>query len=176
MELGVIRGQDTLYLPAQIDADGKLGFFLGGHPQVSVCDQYNFFQSFPMGIRLSFREISFYVLQLKLIFSKAGISNIGGLGAIGKLFPAQWNWRGFWMTTILLSIMFAVLNILPVPALDGGHILFIFIEMITGRKLSDKFLTYVQMVGMILLIALMVYANGMDVVRLFVKLVLARSL
>ena len=169
VELGIIRGQDTLYLPAQVDADAKLGFFPGGRSKINVCDRYNFFQSFPAGIRLGIRKLAFYVLQLKLIFSKAGIGSLGGLGAIGSLFPPQWNWSGFWMITALLSIMFGVLNVLPVPALDGGHILFIFIEMITGRKLPDKFLIYAQMTGMILLITLLVYANGMDIVRFFFK-------
>ena len=169
VELGVIRGQDTLNLPARVDADAKLGFVVSRPAQIGVSDHYNFFQSIPMGIRLGARKMAFYVLQLKLIFSKAGISNIGGLGAIGSLFPPQWDWYGFWMVTALLSIMFGVLNVLPVPALDGGHILFILYEAITRRKPSDKFLEYAQMTGLILLIALLVYANGMDIVRFIFK-------
>jgi len=168
VELRVIRGQDTLQLVSRVDEQGKLGFF-PSRPQVYVSKHYNFFQSIPAGIGTGIRTMSFYVLQLKLLFSKAGISNIGGFGAIGNLFPAQWDWLTFWMQTALISIMLGVMNLLPVPVLDGGHVLFTLYEMITRRKPSDKFLENAQWTGLILLIALMVYANGMDVIRAFFR-------
>jgi len=166
VELGVIRGQDTLLFASRVDEQGKLGFF-SNRPQVYVSNRYNFFQSIPAGISMGIRTMSFYVLQLKLLFSKACISNIGGFGAIGSLFPPQWDWFTFWMQTALLSIMLGVMNLLPIPMLDGGHVLFTLYEMITRRKPSDKFLENAQWTGLILLIALMVYANGMDVIRAF---------
>jgi regulator of sigma E protease len=164
VSLGVVRGQDTLHLATQVDANGQIGF-LPDRPQLSVNDRYGFFQSIPAGIGLGIRKMAFYVLQLKLVFSKAGISSIGGFGAIGNLFPPVWDWFAFWMMTALLSIMLGVMNLLPVPALDGGHVLFLLYEVVSRRQPSEKFLEYAQMTGMALLIALLVYANGMDVVR-----------
>jgi regulator of sigma E protease len=110
-----------------------------------------------------------YVKQFKLVFTKEGATQIGGFGAIGKLFPKTWDWYIFWNNTALLAIILAFMNILPIPALDGGYILFILIEMVTGRKPSDKFLGYANTVGFILLIALLLYANGLDIIRGFFK-------
>jgi regulator of sigma E protease len=168
VELGVLRGRDTLRLAAQVSPEGLIGISVN-RPQVSVSKQYNLLQALPAGINLGVRNISFYVLQLKLLFSKTGLSSIGGFGAIGNLFPPAWNWYAFWMMTALLSIMLGVMNLLPIPALDGGHVLFLLYEVITRRKPSDKFLEYAQMTGMALLIALLLYANGLDVVRWLFK-------
>ncbi|MDR0540684.1 MAG: RIP metalloprotease RseP [Dysgonamonadaceae bacterium] len=168
VELGIVRGQDTLRLSAHVDKEGKLGFS-SATPKIGMSDQYGFFRAFPAGIGLGVRKMAFYVLQLKLVFSKAGISSIGGFGAIGNLFPAAWDWFAFWMLTALLSIMLGVMNLLPVPALDGGHVLFLLYEVITRRQPSEKFLEYAQMAGMAFLIGLLLYANGMDVVRAFFK-------
>jgi regulator of sigma E protease len=115
------------------------------------------------------RKLSFYVLQLKLFVTKEGLENIGGFGAIGNLFPAVWDWLAFWSMTALLSIMLGVMNLLPIPALDGGHVMFLLYEVVSGRKPSDKFLERAQMVGMVLLVALLLYANGMDVIRAIFK-------
>jgi regulator of sigma E protease len=104
---------------------------------------------------------------MKFVFTKEGASNLGGFGAIGSLFPAEWHWQSFWMTTAFLSIILAFMNILPIPALDGGHVLFLIYEVVTRRKPSDKFMEYAQTAGMILLIGLLLYANGNDVLRLF---------
>ncbi|MDR2682497.1 MAG: RIP metalloprotease RseP [Dysgonamonadaceae bacterium] len=166
VELGILRGQDTLRLAAHVNAEGKLGF-VPNRPSVGVSDYYNFFRAIPVGIGLGVRKIAFYVLQLKLVFSKAGISGIGGFGAIGNLFPPVWDWFAFWMMTAFLSIMLGVMNLLPIPALDGGHVLFLIYEVITRRHPSEKFLEYAQMTGMVLLISLLLYANGMDLVRAF---------
>jgi regulator of sigma E protease len=164
--LGVVRRQDTIRLMTQIDAEGRIGFF-SHRPSVSVCDRYDFFQSIPKGIELGVRKMAFYLLQLKLVFSKAGISGIGGFGAIGNLFPPTWDWFSFWMMTALLSIMLGVMNLLPIPALDGGHVLFVLYEIITRRQPSEKFLEYAQITGMVFLLSLLLYANGMDIVRAF---------
>lgn len=103
--------------------------------------------------------------QFKYVFTKKGASQLGGFGAIGGLFPDSWNWYGFWNTTALLSIILAFMNILPIPALDGGHVTFLLYEMISGRKPNDKFMEIAQMVGFFILIALVLYANGNDIYR-----------
>ncbi len=102
-----------------------------------------------------------------MLFTKEGATQVGGFGTIGNMFGASWDWEHFWYNTAFLAIMLGVMNILPIPALDGGHALFILIEMITGRKPSDKFLEYAQTFGMILLLALMLYANVGDIIRAF---------
>ena len=106
-----------------------------------------------------------YVSQFQFVFTKEGASQLGGFGTIGSLFPAKWDWRNFWSTTALISIILAFMNILPIPALDGGHVMFLCYEMVTGRKPSDKFLEYAQVIGFFLLIALVLYANGNDLFR-----------
>ena len=106
-----------------------------------------------------------YVKQFKYVFSKEGATQIGGFGAIGSLFPSVWDWHLFWNMTAFLSIILAFMNILPIPALDGGHVMFTLWEMITRRKPSEKFMERAQMVGMILLFALLIYANGNDLFR-----------
>ena len=104
---------------------------------------------------------------MKYVFTKEGASNIGGFGSIGGLFPSTWDWELFWERTAWLSVILAFMNILPIPALDGGHVLFLLYEVITRRKPSDKFLEYAQMTGMFLLFALLLYANGNDIIRYF---------
>jgi regulator of sigma E protease len=130
--------------------------------------KYGFFKSFPAGIDKGFKTISDYLKQFKLIFSKhtKGYESLGGFITIGSIFPGVWDWQRFWDLTAFLSIILAVMNILPIPALDGGHVLFLLFEVITGKKPSDKFLEYAQIAGMILLFALLLYANGNDVLKL----------
>ena len=106
-----------------------------------------------------------YIAQFQFVFTKKGASELGGFGTIGSLFPAKWDWRNFWSTTALISIILAFMNILPIPALDGGHVMFLCYEMVTGRKPNDKFLEYAQVIGFFLLIALVLYANGNDLFR-----------
>ncbi|MDR0832713.1 MAG: site-2 protease family protein [Candidatus Symbiothrix sp.] len=130
---------------------------------------YSFLASFPAGVRMGVQEINNYIGQFKYLFSSKGAENIGGFGAIGNLFPSEWNWLQFWRMTAFLSIMLGVMNILPIPALDGGHVLFLVVEVVTRRKPSDKFLEQAQVIGMTLLIGLLIYANGMDVIRAFFK-------
>jgi regulator of sigma E protease len=133
--------------------------------------KYGFLQSFPAGIGKGFRTVRNYLKQFKLIFSKhtKGYESLGGFITIGSIFPGVWDWQSFWNLTAFLSIILAVMNILPIPALDGGHVIFLLFEVITGRKPSDKFLEYAQIAGMILLLALLIYANGNDLLRLIRK-------
>ena len=126
---------------------------------------YGFFESFPAGIGYGVEVLSGYVGDLKYLFSADGAKSLGGFGAIGNLFPPVWDWHLFWLMTAFLSIILAFMNILPIPALDGGHVLFLLYEMITGRKPSENFLLKAEYVGFGLLILLMVVANLNDILR-----------
>ena len=128
---------------------------------------YGFFQSIPAGIAKGFKSIGDYLKQFRLIFSRhtKAYESLGGFITIGSIFPAVWDGQSFWELTAFLSIILAVMNILPIPALDGGHVMFLLFEVITGRKPSDKFLEYAQIAGMIILLSLLVLANGNDIIR-----------
>ena len=128
---------------------------------------YNFWQSIPAGIKYGWDILAMYVKQFRLVFSKEGAQSLGGFGAIGSMFPASWSWYAFWHMTAFLSIILAFMNFLPIPALDGGYILFLLVEMITRRKPSDKFLEKANEIGFWLLIALLILANGNDILKLF---------
>lgn len=130
---------------------------------------YNFFQAIPRGWEIGTDRLSSYVSSLKLVFTKEGAQSIGGFGTLGDLFPSQWNWYSFWQITAFLSIILAFMNIIPIPGLDGGYTLFLIVEMITGRKPSDKFLEVVNTCGFALLLLLLVYANGNDLYRFLLK-------
>lgn len=132
-------------------------------PVVKV--KYSFFESFPAGIDLGVRTLKGYVSDMKHVFSKEGAKQLGGFATIGSIFPAEWNWHRFWEMTAFLSIILAFMNILPIPALDGGHVLFLLYEIIARRKPSDKFMEYAQVTGMILLFGLLIWANFNDVLR-----------
>lgn len=150
-----------------VDSAGALGFYAMGAGQVyqTVTRTYGFFESFPAGIQMGIQTLKDYVAQFKYVFTKEGASSLGGFGAIGNLFPAQWNWESFWMMTAFLSVILAFMNILPIPALDGGHVMFLIYEVIVRRKPNEKFMEYAQMAGMVLLLGLVLYANGMDIIR-----------
>lgn len=154
-----------------VDANGALGFYPKSEGQIykTVTRQYGFFESFPAGIKMGIQTLKDYIAQFKYVFTKEGASSLGGFGTIGNLFPAQWNWYSFWMMTAFLSIILAFMNILPIPGLDGGHVLFLIFEIVSGRKPNEKFLEYAQIAGMLLLIVLVLYANGMDLVRAIFK-------
>lgn len=132
---------------------------------------YSFLESIPAGLRMTGKEISGYWKQIKTIVVPESklYEELGGFLSIGNVFPNEWDWERFWRTTALLSVILAVMNILPIPALDGGHVLFLLWEVITRRKPSDKFLEYAQMFGLVVLFALLLYANGNDIYRLFIK-------
>lgn len=126
---------------------------------------YGFFESFPAGVSKGYHAIGNYLKQFKLLFSPEtkAYESLGGFIAIGNIFPGVWDWESFWNLTAFLSIILAVMNILPIPALDGGHVLFLLFEIVTGRKPSDKFMEYAQIVGMVILFSLLIYANGNDI-------------
>ena len=130
--------------------------------------KYGFLQSIPAGIKKGFTTIADYLKQFRLIFSRhtKAYESLGGFITIGSIFPGVWDWQSFWTLTAFLSIILAVMNVLPIPALDGGHVMFLLFEVITGRKPSDKFLEYAQITGMVILLSLLIFANGNDIVRL----------
>lgn len=130
-----------------------------------VKKEYSFFESFPAGIKYGLSVLRGYVDDLKYVFTADGAKQLGGFGAIGSLFPETWDWMRFWNMTAFLSIILAFMNILPIPALDGGHVLFLIYEMITGRAPSEKFLLWAEYVGFTILLLLMVVANLNDVLR-----------
>ena len=158
----------------QLDSAGMAGVLLDAdltHFFTLTTREYNFFTAIPAGATKLWKEIVSYVKQLGLIFSPKtkAYQSVGSFIAIGRIFPDTWDWYRFWTITALISIMLGVMNLLPIPALDGGHILFLIVEMITGRKPSDKFLERAETVGIILLMALMVLAFGNDIRSLFIK-------
>ena len=147
----------------------KFGFY--NHPILQDYKvthiSYGFFQSFPAGIKYGWNVLSGYVGDMKYVFSKEGAKSLGGFGALGSLFPSMWDWHAFWMMTAFLSIILAFMNILPIPALDGGHVFFLLYEIITGRKPGDKFMERAEYVGFAILLLLLVVANLNDVLRFF---------
>lgn len=155
--------QDTLSVTT--DTNYKVGA-IGGLLDYKVTSMdYGFFASFPAGIALGVHTLKGYVNDMKYVFTKEGAQSVGGFGTIGSIFPKVWDWERFWSMTAFLSIILAFMNILPIPALDGGHVLFLLYEIIVRRKPSDKFLEYAQMAGMGLLFALLIWANFNDVLR-----------
>ncbi len=165
------RDGTLMTLPVNVNKSGKIGI---GNKDVSNFLEirrvkYGLLEAFPAGVKMGFNILINYVKQLKLVFTREGVRQIGGFGAIGNLFPASWSWASFWYTTAFLSLILAFMNILPIPALDGGHVLFLAYEIVTGRKPSDRFLEYAQIVGMVLLFSLLLYANGNDVFKWLFK-------
>lgn len=132
-----------------------------------VRKEYSFLSSFPAGAALGINTLKGYVGQMKYLFSKEGAKQLGGFGTIGSIFPATWDWHQFWYMTAFLSIILAFMNILPIPALDGGHVLFLIYEIVARRKPSDQFMERAQMVGMFLLFGLLIWANFNDILRFF---------
>ena len=155
----------------EIDGGGKIGITLTPINDIyeTKTIDYNLWQSIPRGVEMGVEKLTSYVSQMKYVFTSEGAKSLGGFGALGSIFPETWNWANFWSITAFLSVILAFMNILPIPALDGGHVLFLLVEMITRRKPSEKFLEYAQMAGMVFLLLLMVYANGNDIYRFFFK-------
>lgn len=171
---------DTLTLKGQFDAVSEGGFsplskgepmrlvlgYMPQQPQYKVTHiDYGFFESFPAGVKYGCKVLSGYVGDMKYLFSAEGAKSLGGFGAIGSLFPSQWDWHSFWLMTAFLSIILAFMNILPIPALDGGHVLFLLYEMIARRKPSENFMIYAEYIGIGVLLLLMVMANLNDILR-----------
>ena len=169
--LSVMRAGIMSELRVPVNAEGKMGVVLKGDMFQPRTKTFTFLQSIPAGAKMAGETISEYWQQLKLIFQPKTkmYEELGGFIAIGNIFPSEWDWLRFWSMTAFLSVMLAVLNILPIPGLDGGHALFTLWEMLTGRKASDKFLEIMQYIGFALLLALVIYSNGNDIYRLFTK-------
>tara|TARA_B100001093_G_scaffold153067_1_gene145856 strand:- start:93 stop:1409 length:1317 start_codon:yes stop_codon:yes gene_type:complete len=163
----VKRGNDVISKILPVGEDQKIGVTVL-FPEIKPTKiEYSLFESISQGYSTAYWTLLDYIGQFKYIFTKEGATQLGGFGTIGKLFPPSWNWQAFWETTALLSIILAFMNFLPIPALDGGHIMFLLYEMIVGRKVNDKFMENAQVFGFFLLIAIVLYANGMDAVRYF---------
>jgi len=166
------NGRDTVSVGVKTNENGSVGFFPKSPAKMFTTEkiEYSFLESIPAGINFGIEKLKEYVRGIGLLFTSKEHKvkdNLGSVLSIGKTFGGSWDWQRFWTMTALFSIILAFMNILPIPALDGGHALFTIYEMITGRKPSDKFMEYAQMVGMILLLSLMVYAFGLDIWRLF---------
>jgi regulator of sigma E protease len=165
------RGEDTVQIRTLINNKAQLGLFVKLPMQLfkTVHQTYSFAEAIPTGIQRCFTTLDNYVTGIKQIFTGKVNPNdsLGSLISIGNTFPSQWDWERFWTLTAVFSIVLGFMNVLPIPALDGGHALFILFEMITGRKPSDKFMEYAQIAGMILMFGLMLYALGLDFWRLF---------
>jgi regulator of sigma E protease len=176
---GILRNDQEMQVPVQVNAEGKLGVQIGaldlesleklGYYKVSK-QEFGFFESFPVGIQKGADQLVGYGKQLKMIFNPEtkAYKQVGGFAAIFNIFPSTWSWEVFWNITALLSIMLGVMNLLPIPALDGGHVIFLLYEIISGKKPSDKFLENAQMVGFVLLISLLLFANGNDIYKAIV--------
>ena len=163
----VLRGADTLAVPLQVDSAGRIGVML----QVPGMQkrEYTLAQAIPAGVEYTWNMVSGYVRDLKLVAtpSTGAYKSVGSFIAIGQVFPSHWNWLIFINLLAMLSIMLGVMNLIPIPGLDGGHLLFLIVEMVTGRKPSEKFMMVAQILGMFLLMAIMVFAFGNDIMRLF---------
>ena len=170
VDIEIIRygGHTTLTVP--VNEEGKVGFQIA-QPFEYRTKHYTLLQSIPAGARLTIKQLKGYWQQLKMIVKPKTemYKSLGGFISIGSIFPGEWDWLSFWSTTAFLSIILAVMNIIPIPGLDGGHSLFTLWEMITRRKPSEKFLEIAQYIGLIILLILLVYANGNDIYRFFIK-------
>jgi len=171
IEIALMRDGSSISKTATVGEDGKLGF-QAAFNRKDVFElktiKYGFLESIPAGINRGVQTTKDYLKQFKLIFNKKtkGYESLGGFAMIGSIFAPTWDWGHFWNMTAFLSIILAVMNLLPIPALDGGHVMFLMGEMITGRKPNEKFLEYAQIAGMILLLALVLYANANDIIKM----------
>ena len=174
----VNRDGEEYLLKVKVSQDGTIGYYpalltfnqfeeLGVYEMTS--QTYNLISCFPAGLNKAISKLDGYIDQFKLILNpdSGAYKGVGGFGAIGSLFPSKWNWERFWNLTAFLSLMLAFLNILPIPALDGGHVTFLLYEIVAGKPASEKFMEYAQIIGMLILLTLVVYANGNDIIKLF---------
>ncbi|OYT15386.1 MAG: RIP metalloprotease RseP [Bacteroidetes bacterium 4572_77] len=174
VSIGVLQGEDYIEYEVMVPESGIIGFNAAGDLNLDfelASHQYTFIESIPAGFKKAGATIDSYLKQLKILFNPEmkAYKSVGGFGTIANIFPADWDWIRFWSLTAFLSIMLAVLNILPIPALDGGHVMFLFYEIITRRPPSEKFMEYAQTVGMVLLLGLLLFANGNDIYKFFFK-------
>jgi regulator of sigma E protease len=167
--LNILRKGEPLNIEVKPTETGQLGVYRYVENVFELKTvRYGFFESFPAGIRKGINTVGDYLKQFRILFSKGNkaYESLGGFITIGSIFPPFWDWQAFWNMTAFLSIILAVMNILPIPALDGGHVMFLLYEVVTGRKPSDKFLEYAQIAGMVILFSLLIFANGNDILKL----------
>jgi regulator of sigma E protease len=173
VDLLILRGADTMEIHPKVSAEGIIGFssnnLFTSDTLALVKKNYGLLESIVVGTDYGFNLLKDYVTQFKFVFTKKGATSVGGFASIGNMFPPMWDWRIFWMNTAFISIALAFMNILPIPALDGGHVVFLLYEIITGKEAPQKILEYAQYVGIFLLLSLMIYANGNDLIRIFLK-------
>ncbi len=167
----MIRDGQPLQKEVVVSEEGKIGFavaFINPDMFEYKTIEYGFFESIPAGIKRGVRTSTDYLKQFRLFFKKEtkAYESLGGFATIGNIFPGSWDWYAFWNMTAFISIILAIMNLLPIPALDGGHVVFLLGEIITGRKPSEKFLEYAQIAGMVLLLALVLYANANDIIKM----------
>lgn len=165
------RNGNPMKLDVKINPDGKLGVMAASPDRFLEfkTQEYGFFAAWGRGAQFTIEKLVGYVSQMRLLFTKTGASKIGGFASIAKVFPSEWNWQAFWGITAYLSVILAFMNLLPIPVLDGGYILFVLWEMITGKKVSDKFMERAMQIGMYIVLALLIFANGNDILRAFRK-------
>lgn len=180
VSLTYVRNQETRRTQVTLSDSGTLGLQMGG---LSILDMerlgmvrldtrhFGFFEAFPAGVNMGIEQLNKYVRQFRLIldFKSGAYKGLGGFASMANVFPQQWNWEVFWTVTAFLSIVLAFMNLLPIPGLDGGYVVFTLIEMITGRKVNEKVMEVATTIGLVLLLGLMLYANGMDIFRIFKK-------
>ena len=167
IDVTIERGGSNYNISIDRNDDGTIGVWKKNTGIETINKKVGFVDSIKQGYNYGYWTLYEYVAQFSFVFTKKGAQQLGGFGTIGNIFPAQWDWKGFWLSTALLSIILAFMNVLPIPALDGGHVMFLLYEIITGRKPSDKFMEVSTMIGFFLLIALVLYANGNDLFRAF---------
>ncbi|HKL32272.1 MAG TPA: RIP metalloprotease RseP [Tangfeifania sp.] len=171
VQLTMLRDGNTISKEVEVTEEGKLGYYAAyNNPDVLelATVDYGFFESIPAGINRGVQTTQDYLKQFKLFFrpETKAYESLGGFATIGNIFPSQWDWFAFWNMTAFISIILAIMNLLPIPALDGGHVMFLFFEMVSGRKPGEKFMEYAQITGMILLLALVLYANANDIIKM----------
>ena len=167
--LTVIRHSFEEKIPVTVSEEGKIGAYTKTAYNLfeTVTEKYSLLQSIPEGIKMGFSTLTFYVKQFKLVFTKEGSQQVGTFVSMGKMYDKEWNWRQFWSLAALFSVILAFMNILPIPGLDGGHLLFLIVELIIRRKPSERFLIKAQMIGMAIIFAIFFYALFLDFGRLF---------
>lgn len=169
VRVGLYRKGTPMTIDVKLNAEGKLGVYSKSPLEFFEykTQEYGFFAAWGRGAEITVEKLVGYVKQLRLLFSKEGASKVGGFASIAKVFPSEWDWQAFWSITAYLSVILAFMNLLPIPVLDGGYILFILWEMITGKKVSDKFMQRALSIGMYIVLALLIFANGNDIFKAF---------
>jgi regulator of sigma E protease len=174
VQVHVERAGQPVVLPVQVNDEGYIGvktmtsydsLVARGHAYHIETKKYGFLESFPAGIAFGLEKLDDYVSSLKLLLTKSGAKQVGGFGSMGSMFPDEWDWQSFWMLTAFISIILAFMNILPIPALDGGHVVFLLYEMVARKPAPQRVMEVAQMVGMVLLLGLLLFANGNDVIK-----------